>query len=91
MKHATARALDELEPVLEELRRIDGLKERSRGVFYRGGRSFVHFHEDPMGFFADLPNTLRLPVNTPEECLAFLEAVRKQAITTTRSRRNGKG
>lgn len=54
MKHATATALDQLEPLLVELRALPGLKERSRGVFYRKGRAFLHFHEDPTGWFADL-------------------------------------
>lgn len=45
----------------------DGLKEKKRGIFYRRGKSFLHFHEDPAGLFADLAletGDLRLPVNT---------------------------
>jgi hypothetical protein len=53
MKHATTVALDALEPLLGDLRRIDALTERKRGVFYRGSQAFLHFHEDPAGFFAD--------------------------------------
>ncbi|HEY4908785.1 MAG TPA: hypothetical protein VIJ73_04755 [Methylomirabilota bacterium] len=30
------------------------LTERSRGVFYRGRDPFLHFHEDPAGFFCDI-------------------------------------
>jgi hypothetical protein len=54
VKHATSSALDLLEPLLVELRKIEGLAERSRGVFYRKGKAFLHFHEDPEGLFADL-------------------------------------
>jgi hypothetical protein len=54
MKHATPAALDVLEPLLAELRVLPSLIERSRGVFYRKGRAFLHFHEDPKGLFADL-------------------------------------
>ncbi|HLW45361.1 MAG TPA: hypothetical protein VKR78_04030 [Acidimicrobiales bacterium] len=54
MRHAGADALDELEPLLEELRRIPGLVERSRGVFYSRSRAFLHFHEDPTGLYADV-------------------------------------
>ena len=54
MKHATASALDLLEPLLEQLRALPGMKERSRGVFYRKSQAFLHFHEDPKGLFADL-------------------------------------
>ncbi|WP_068878077.1 MULTISPECIES: hypothetical protein [unclassified Phenylobacterium] len=54
MKHASPTALDALEPLLAELRALPGLVERSRGVFYRKGRAFLHFHEDPKGLFADV-------------------------------------
>lgn len=54
MKHAGAAALDALEPLLTDVRTIGGLVEKSRGVFYRKGRAFLHFHEDPAGLFADL-------------------------------------
>ncbi|MDO9337586.1 MAG: hypothetical protein Q7T61_14405 [Caulobacter sp.] len=54
MKHAGPAALDRLEPLLNELRAIDGLKEKARGVFYRRGRAFLHFHEDSSGLYADL-------------------------------------
>ena len=54
MKHAGPEALDQLEPILEEIRRLDGLKEKKRGSFYCRSSGFLHFHEDPAGFFADL-------------------------------------
>lgn len=54
MKHASPAALDALEPLLAELRALAGLVEKSRGVFYRRGRAFLHFHEDPDGLFGDV-------------------------------------
>jgi hypothetical protein len=54
MKHAGMEALDALEDLLAEIRRLEGLKEKKRGTFYRGSSGFVHFHEDPAGLFADL-------------------------------------
>ena len=54
MKHAGPAALDALEPLLAELRTLSGLREKSRGVFYRKGQAFLHFHEDPKGLFADV-------------------------------------
>ena len=54
MKHAGPEALDQLEPILEEIRRLGGLKEKKRGSFQCGSSGFLHFHEDPAGFFADL-------------------------------------
>jgi len=54
MKHAGSAALDALDPLIERLRAISSLKEKSRGVFYLKSRAFLHFHEDPRGLFADL-------------------------------------
>ena len=54
VRHARAGDLDELESVLERLRAIPGLTEKTRGVFYRRSRAYVHFHADPTGLFADL-------------------------------------
>lgn len=54
MKHAGPNALDRLGPLLAELRKIAALKERSRGVFYRSGRAFLHFHEHGLEMFADM-------------------------------------
>jgi hypothetical protein len=70
MKHAGPEALDQLEPVLAKLRKLDGLRERKRGAFYRGSSAFLHFHEDPAGFFADLKvadDFVRFPVNSDAE------------------------
>ena len=54
MKHATPAALEALEPLLTDLRALPGLVERTRGIFYKKGRAFLHFHEDPKGLFADI-------------------------------------
>jgi hypothetical protein len=54
MKHAGPDALDSLEPLLRELRTRVGLKEKSRGAFYRGSRAFLHFHEHGEDFYADV-------------------------------------
>jgi hypothetical protein len=75
VKHAGAGALDALEPVLKQLRAIDGLKEKSRGTFYRKSQAFLHFHEDPAGFFADLKKDgdfVRFPVNNRAEIAALI-------------------
>ncbi|MFI4973253.1 MAG: hypothetical protein ACHP84_01800 [Caulobacterales bacterium] len=54
MKHAGAGALDRLEPLLQRIRALGGLREKSRGVFYLKSKAFLHFHEDPAGLFADV-------------------------------------
>lgn len=79
MKHAGPEALDALEPILAELRKLPALKERSRGAFYRGSNAFLHFHEDPAGFFADFKRDgrfARLPVNTRAEIDNLLREVK---------------
>jgi hypothetical protein len=75
MKHAGPRALDELEPLLREIRKIEGPTEKKRGTFYYRGNAMLHFHEDPAGFFADLKvdgEFVRLAVNTKREEAEFL-------------------
>ena len=79
MKHATTIALDALEPLLAQLRAIEGISERKRGIFYRKSQAMLHFHEDPAGFFADLrlaPGWTRLPVNTATERRRLLANVK---------------
>jgi hypothetical protein len=83
MKHAGPAALDALEPVLAQLRALDGLKEKSRGTFYRGSSAFLHFHEDPAGPFADLKKEgdfVRMRVRTGAE-IATLIREAKRALT----------
>ena len=79
MRHATAAALDELEPLLADLRCVPGLTERSRGTFYRRSRAFLHFHEDPAGLFADVrlgDDFDRVRVQTARERAVLLRRVR---------------
>jgi hypothetical protein len=79
VKHVTAEGLDELGDVVRELRGVDGLKEKSRGVFYRGSRAFLHFHEDPSGLYADVrldTDFERMRVTTKAERKRLLSVVR---------------
>ena len=79
VRHARDEALDQLETLLVELRSIAGLREKSRGTFYRGSKAFLHFHEDPAGLFADVKvgeRFERLPVNTAKERRSLLQAAR---------------
>jgi hypothetical protein len=54
MKHAGKDVLATIEPLLDRLRAIPGLVEKSTGVFYLRSKAFLHFHEDPAGIFADV-------------------------------------
>jgi hypothetical protein len=84
MKHAGSDALDALEPVLAELRKLDGLKEKKRGTFYRGSSAFLHFHEDPAGFFADVKldgnDFVRLRVNSTKEVATLISKARRALL-----------
>jgi hypothetical protein len=80
MRHARDAALDELEPLLAEIRRVGALTERKRGIFYLGSRAFLHFHEDPAGFFADLRGSAgfaRHRVSSAVERRAFVRTLRQ--------------
>lgn len=93
MKHAGARALEALEPLLEELRTIPGLVERKRGTFYRGATAFLHFHEDPAGMFSDLRrgnDFERYAVNTKAEIARLLRDAKAEAFTPGRAPRPGR-
>ena len=79
MRHARSDALDELEPLLAQLRQVPGLVERTRGVFYRRSKAFLHFHEDPSGHHADVrlgDEFERLRVQTADERARLLAHVR---------------
>jgi hypothetical protein len=80
MKHAGSEALDRLEPLLAEFRKIAALKERSRGVFYRSGRAFLHFHEDGKDLFADMRvdgDFQRFPATTAAHRLTLTRALNR--------------
>ena len=78
MKHAGPDALDVLEPLLVKIRKHAQLKEKKRGLFYLKGKSFLHFHEDPAGLFADLfhgKDSWRLRVTARAEQKALLAKI----------------
>lgn len=82
MKHAGPQALDALDGLIADIRALGVLKEKGRGIFYRGARAALHFHEDPAGLFADFrgeaaaPDFDRYRVTTKNEQAAFLNRVR---------------
>jgi len=78
MKHANATALHGLSGLLEQIRVKKGIKEKKLGIFYRNSKSFLHFHEDPAGLFADLKlgaDFDRFPVNTKAEWKILLTVI----------------
>jgi hypothetical protein len=78
MKHATGAALEGLSELLDQIRMKEGIKEKKLGIFYRKSKSFLHFHEDPVGLFADISvgaDFNRYPVNTRQEWKTLLSAL----------------
>ena len=80
MRHARPPALAQLSGLLAEIRQLPSLVERQLGIFYRRSQSFLHFHEDPAGLFADLRLTpgdefSRFQVDTSEQQARLLAAV----------------
>ena len=86
MRHITPGRLATIEPLLERLRAVDGLVERSPGVFYRRSRAFLHFHEDGDDIYADVrlggDDFDRRRVSTAREQDALVTAVRRVAHPT---------
>ena len=54
MRHARPDDLALVAPLLEKLRAIDGLKERTPGSFYFKSKGFLHFHEHEGEILADV-------------------------------------
>jgi hypothetical protein len=81
MRHARDDDLDRIEPLLEQLRALAGLTEKSRGVFYRRSRACLHFHADGDDTYADVRLTgdefERTRATTKTEQKALVAEVRR--------------
>ncbi|HTX83236.1 MAG TPA: hypothetical protein VME44_13695 [Streptosporangiaceae bacterium] len=79
MRHATQEDLDQLEPLLEELRKLPQLRERQRGSFSRSNRAFLHFHEHAGALYVDVrleSEFQRMNVTSHTEQAGFLSLVK---------------
>ena len=92
MKHATDHDLDRLETLLGEIRRMEALIEKKRGVFYWKSRAFLHFHEHEGVAYADVRLTdgdfTRLALRTALEKKQLVSAIRQRVAAS--SARDGK-
>jgi hypothetical protein len=81
MKHAGPTILVSLEALLVRLRAVPGLIEKKPGIFYLKSKAYLHFHEDPVGIFADVrlagDDFERFAVNTCQEQAALLERIQR--------------
>jgi hypothetical protein len=89
MRHARDDDLDQLDALLNRLRGLPGLSERSRGVFYRRSRAYLHFHQDPAGLFADVrtqeaPDFTRHDVTSDEQQAALFDIVQRDVAALPR-------
>ena len=68
MKHATSETIASIEPLIDKIRAIAGLKEKKPGIFYYKSSAFLHFHEDGDRVYADVklvpPKFERMPVSS---------------------------
>jgi len=79
MRHVKDDDLDRLEPLLEQLRAIDGLRERKRGSFMVKSRPFLHFHVHSDEFFADVrlaDDFERFPATTATQQRALVKTIK---------------
>lgn len=86
MKHASPAALNRIDALLKEIRREKRLTERRTGIFYFKGQAVLHFHEDPVGIFADLKrggDWIRYVVNDQTQQRRLLQSL-VEALAETR-------
>jgi hypothetical protein len=81
LRHARQDDLEQLAPLLDQLRALNGLVERTPGSFYRKSSGFLHFHIDGDDIYADVKldgnEFERTRVTTKTEQRALVSSVRK--------------
>ena len=86
MRHARADDLDRVDGLLTQLRTIDGLKEKARGVFYVRSKAFLHFHEHEGDIVCDVrldgTDFDRRIVTTAAAQKALVKDIRRVLVTS---------
>jgi hypothetical protein len=85
VRHATQEDLDQVEALLDELRKLPELRERKRGSFSRGSRAFLHFHANDGEFYVDVRldgGFRRARVTRDDEQADLLSRVRRELQST---------
>jgi N-acetylglutamate synthase-like GNAT family acetyltransferase len=80
VRHAREEDLDRIEPLLAQLRAIDGLTEKSRGVFYRRSKACLQFHADGDDTYADV----RLDTDDFERTRATTKAEQRALVAAVK-------
>jgi hypothetical protein len=80
VRHARAEDLVPAESLLEALRQLPELEDRTPGSFYRGPRGFLHFHAHAGDLYADVKlkgEFERVKATTADEQSDLLAMVRQ--------------
>lgn len=80
MRHARPDDLVALAPLLQQLRGLDQLVERTPGNFYRKSKGFLHFHIDGDDVWCDV----KLTGPGFERVRATTETERRQLVSEVR-------
>jgi hypothetical protein len=86
VRHATPETIAALGDLIGALRGIEGITEKRPGAFSRGSRAFLHFHDDPTGYYADVrfgADFERVRVTTRREQRALVARVRRELARGT--------
>ncbi len=89
MAHCRYEELEDLEGILVEIRSWEGIREPKPGIFYLGGKGFLHFHSKGEERWADIRagrdwgTPVGIPRHAPGGALpAFLGIVRERYLAT---------
>ena len=87
MAHTTPEMIEDLSQELSVIRKLDGMKEKSFGIFYFKANPFLHFHHKDGKRWADV-KTLKgfqsVPINFSaklSERRSFLKSVESAYLT----------
>jgi hypothetical protein len=82
MRHASAESLCRIGALLDKIRNVEVLKEKTPGVFYWRSRAFLHFHEDEGSLYADVrldgPDFDRFCLDRSTDQNRLLRAIQRQ-------------
>ena len=56
MRHAKIDELYKINSLIENIRKIDNIKEKTPGHFYYKNRNIIHFHIDNSVIYCDIKN-----------------------------------
>ena len=89
MAHSKIESLGDIAEILENIRKLDKVKERKPGIFYLKSKSFLHFHEKDGRRWADIRDGLNwgseldIPYNpSKRERSNFLKEAKKRHLNT---------